>query len=437
MTQFRVLPVRCGAAYLLKSKRGSYLVDGGRREGSLCAMLTDRRVGKLRAAVCSSTTPERIGGILELLENGYNVKEYWFPNTVGVLAAMARRFNGDWKQWIKLTHPGTPNPEICTQRHSSGIPPKDFLSRNMKSAITLIGLAAATCLGRSPVIAPHDDSSQDQIFPSTPGLPYFFDRIFSLLTDQISTHWSKENAPTNRLLNRMGQKLFSSNGPEDLIVVCGQLILAETDRPECTLPKETKRMVRELIVAATISAMLTKNSATLRFFRQTDTLCNTLIPRHPFKCLNGIEALPAEFLPKECLPKDIFHYSQNEIRKKEGLTFRYGDGQCGVLFCGDTRLSFLGKQGKIQTDRPMVIAAPRQGYCSADRSYKRIISYNPNRDVWVRSHYSYARKVANSYREKPLKYCLNNCVSLTVREILLRFDTDRWNTESGGSCSCS
>ena len=102
MTQFRVLPVRRGDAYLLQSRRGSYLVDGGAQGSLLPEMLTDRLVRKLRVAVCSSTCSERLGGILEIMEAEFPVVEYWFPEKVELVPEMAHRFNGDWDGWLKL-----------------------------------------------------------------------------------------------------------------------------------------------------------------------------------------------------------------------------------------------------------------------------------------------------------------------------------------------
>ncbi len=86
MTQFRVLPVRDGDAYLLKSRRGSYLVDGGGLGCGLPELLRERKVRKLRAAICSSARPEKLGGILELIGSGQAVSEFLVSGSGGGLA---------------------------------------------------------------------------------------------------------------------------------------------------------------------------------------------------------------------------------------------------------------------------------------------------------------------------------------------------------------
>ena len=94
--------MRRGDALLLKSGRGTYLIDGGDLSGQLPTMLRERRVGNLRAAVCTFPTPERLGGILDLLADGYPIKECWLPARIGIVKGMARTFNGDWPGWFSL-----------------------------------------------------------------------------------------------------------------------------------------------------------------------------------------------------------------------------------------------------------------------------------------------------------------------------------------------
>lgn len=435
MTQFRVLPVRRGDAYLLSSKRGSYLIDGGTYGNQLPEMLKDRRTGKLRAAICTSTKPERIGGILELMESGYRVSEYWFPDTIRTLTEMARRFNGDWEGCLELTNPISPAPSSRHARWTETVSatPESTPSQRPEGATLLIALAMTATLGSSPYagMSRADLLGQDTSNPAY-GTEHFFTTTLSLL----AKHRHKDNEPFARQLCGVALHLFSGTGPHSLVLLCARLIQIEIQRPDTTLNKETAAIVQELTTAAMVSALLSTTDSTVRFFRQVNRLTDKLVPRHPLKCLNGVEVKTVAELPPTALPDEIFRQADTDVRTKEGLTFQYGDALCSVLLCGDTRFSFLGRHNTITLDRPTAIAAPRQGYCSADPAYGRIVSTDPSRDIWVRSHYSYARKVSPHYKDMPDKICLNDCVNLTVQEILLRFDNDLWITNAGGGCAC-
>ena len=121
-------------------------------------MLRERRVGNLRAAVCTFPSPERLGGILDLLAAGYPVKECWLPARLGVLERMACRCTGDWPGWCSLmgaTCPPAPGlPE--TKRHAP--------------AAMLIGLAAAGCPGGPVAVPPSTADPGDYVAAILDGL---------------------------------------------------------------------------------------------------------------------------------------------------------------------------------------------------------------------------------------------------------------------------
>ena len=117
-----------------------------------------------------------------------------------------------------------------------------------------------------------------------------------------------------------------------------------------------------------------------------------------------------------------------------GLAYRFGDGACGVLFCGNSRLSFAGTG--ISLRQPSVITAPGQGGIALEDAYARIDSDDPHRDIWVRTHYSYARNISNIFKKLPNKLCLNNCKYRSVQEVALEFDGRLWNRLAGRACIC-
>ena len=244
MTQFRVLPVRRGDAYLLRSRRGSYLMDGGEQGSLLPEMLIDRHAKKLRAAVCSSTCPERLGGIIEIMEAGLPVAEYWFPEKIEIVPEMARRFNGDWNGWLKRL--GLP-----THNNSNGLEgwqdnvkpaPPDNSLRRLEGAAILTGLAVTACLGRSP----YNDLSRNAFLHGesngTPSeLGHFFERTLDLLSSQAETRKQDNRRSTNHILRRMGWRLFSGSSPEDLALLCGRLLNAEAKK----LSKNMRTVVQD------------------------------------------------------------------------------------------------------------------------------------------------------------------------------------------------
>jgi len=439
VTQFRVLPARRGDAYLLKSRRGSYLIDGGAQESLLPEMLTDRKVNKLRAVVCSSPSPERLGGIIELMEAGHPVAEYWLPDRLEILPELARRFSGDWEGWLGLVSSSNRGGDSTLYDWGGGINPlpDDNSLRRLQGAAVLIGLAMTACLGW----APYKGMSRDAFFggdradPSS-GLAHFFGWTLELLSDRAATRWENDEGAAGRILRRMGWRLSLGGSLEETVLLCGRLLQAEAEMLSGPEGSSIKGTVQSLTMAAMLTAMVAKTESRVRFFRQTGRLEDHLVPKHPLKCLNGIEVSPLSGVVPLVSPERLFRETRGLTGRSEGLVFQYGDRGCGVLFCGDTKMNFLGSEQPVILDRPTVIAAPRQGNCSSDVAYARIESQEPERDMWVRSHFSYARKVSDNFKWQANKQCLNNCVHHAVQEILLEYSGQSWIVKSGGSCIC-
>jgi len=440
MTQFRVLPIRRGDAYLLKSKRGNYLVDGGAYGCGLPKMLQDRKTRKLRAAICSCCCPERLGGILELLESDFHATEYWLPESLGVLIETARRFNGDWNGWLDTMNnkrENQPSPDHQRLWPDRAHPlSENHSQRYMEAATALIGLALTACLGHSPYGTPSRNAFFGGATTPDQGMEHHFCITLATLFDRISSGGQKGQAPMNHFIKKMGWELFFGHEPEDLALLCGRLLHAKSDQMPGGSARSTRSTVRALSMAAMTATLLSKTSARLRFFRHTKRKEDNLIARNPLKCINGIEVSPLSDLEPITTPKMLALQTQKMAARKNGLVFQYGDAKCGVLFCGDTRMNFLEKTERISLDRPTVIAAPRQGSSAADRAYDFIHSQHPTLDVWVRSHFSNARKISVYFKKRPNKICLNNCRNLTLQEILLQFTDSRWNRISGDDCAC-
>jgi hypothetical protein len=439
VTQLRVLPVRRGDAYLLQSKRGSYLVDGGAPDSLLPEMLADRRVRKLRAAICSSISPERIGGIVEIMEAQYPVTEYWFPESMEAVPEMARRFNGDWDGWLGklgLSDGGGGNPVACWQEAESLA--GDESRRRLEGAAILIGLAVTACFGWSPYKGLSRNSFlYGEKKQTSSGLVSFFEGVLKLLSERTQSYGKDEISSGNSTLRGLAYRPFQCERVEYLALLCARLLNAEAKFMSSRGERNAQAIVQGVTLAAMAAASLAKTKASVRFFRLTGKLEEYFIPRHPFMCLNGVEVSPLLGLSRRITANRMFQATRNLARQSDGLVFQYGDGNCGILFCGDTKMAFLNSGQVLTLDRPTVITAPRQGNCSSDQAYGRIVSKDPNYDVWVRSHYSYARKVSALFKEKQNKFCLNNCVHRTVQEVLLSNFDGRWNRIAGANCSCS
>ncbi|QJB56210.1 hypothetical protein [Pseudodesulfovibrio sp. zrk46] len=439
MTEFRVLPIRCGDSYLIRSGGcGDFLFDGGQDGCGLHELLEERKVRKLRAVFCTNTCRERLGGILDLMETGMGVTEYWFPESLDLLMESARRFDGDWQGWLAQGSNGKQIPYLADPQWNTfpDILPRDSARRRMESVAMLIALGMTLCLGETPYahltrdsfIVKDNDEAED-------GLTKFFISTLETLSDRAACRWQGEGAPVNRAITVIGKRLMRGGTTEDVAHLCGRLLLAEAD----LLPGGAERGVRSLVttlaLTAIAGALILKSPARVRFMSNADCCQYAGLSRVPVKCINGCPAEDRYTLPDLMSPKEILEQARQTIDFRNGLVYQYGNRDCGVLLCGDTRLPFLGNGEALVLDRPTIIAAPRQGGPSTERAYAHIHADDPNRNIWVRTHYSTARKVATSFSLQPNKLCLNNCGDTTLQEILIRRTNGNWEQVSGGRCA--
>nr|WP_287411315.1 hypothetical protein [Pseudodesulfovibrio sp.] len=417
MTQFRMLPVRCGDAYLLRSSRGVYLVDGGSLSGFLPEMLHERIVGKIRAAVCTSPSPERLGGILDLMEEGYKVSEYWLPDWVETMPLLARGFNNDWPGWFDLCGWSVPEDVnfVGYSLHSTSD------GEWLKSAAILVALGVAACFGRAAM----GGSAKNVLNTS-----------LEVLSEQVAGRVVGAPGGVGQALRVLGRGFRDWGGVEEVVLLCGRLLHHEADAMPGDGYRGRKSAAKGIALAVMTMALTASIDGNVRYFKQTGQLEEHLVPRHPFKMVNGVEVKFWEGVPQIVTPEILLSAAYRPFCKGKGLVLRYGDASCGALFCGDTTLSFLNKHRSLLLDQPTVVAAPRQGGASADQAYKYILSVNPENNVWVRSHYSYACKVSDAFKKRPNKICLNNCAHRTVQEVLLSFSDGRWDWLAGGGCVC-
>lgn len=419
MTELRVLPVRKGEAYLLKSTRGAYLVDSG---GIGCAMpelLNDRQVRKLRAAICTSVSSGRLGGILDLLRENHPVGEYWLPEGLEILPELARRFNGDMARWLALAAGDGVDPAPV-----SGTWPTFAAGtgRRLQGAAALLALVMAASQdswrGVLPMGENHDPA-------------FIFLYIIELLSQRAAERWNGGDPKAGAALRALGIRLLEGGTPADLADLCGRLMLVELDRKK----EKFRRGLRGMVLSAMISARADSDEARFRFFRPVDRMTAHLVSRHPIKCLNGVESTPLPGLPREVRPEMILDLTSELTKPGSSLTFQYGEADCGVLFCGDTRMHFLDKGEMLCLDRPTVITAPDRGSCRSERAYRHVTSNDPSANAWVRGFLPHSCKVSPAYHMKRNTFCLNNTRTLVLQEILLCFKDGRWQRESAACCT--
>lgn len=415
-TTFRVLPVSRGEACLLTTRRGTYLFDGGGLAGGLPRLLKERRVGKLRAVVCTSASAGRLGGVLDLMDSGYPVGEYWLPEGLRALALAAGGFDGGFPDW--LVRCGRPVPAEASFPMPETLPPVG--SGHLAAAAVLALLGAAACTGRLP----------SRPRPLTPRAA--FSAVAELLLSRMAASGGGDLLPL--CLDALSGA--GADGIEARAVLCGRLLARHAEG----LPVSRRRAAREvagtLAVAVAAEGLLAGSGARVRWFRQTGRLEEHLVPRHPVMCLNGLS------VPEESRPAGrgsaaaLFQAVRRLNAPAAGLVYRYGDAHCGALLCGNSALAFLGRRAVLSLTQPTVIAAPQQGGLGGEQAYGRVRSVDPAGDVWVRSHGSFARRVAEGFRRQPVRCCLRDCRDRTAQEILLAFDRGRWNRLSGGDCTC-
>ncbi len=407
MTQFRMLPVRCGDAYLLRSSRGAYLVDGGSLSGFLPEMLHERIVGKIRAAVCTSPSPERLGGILDLMEEGYKVSEYWLPDWVGAMPLLACGFNDDWPRWFDLC--GWPIPEDVNLAGYSSHSASGGMW--LRSAAILVSLGVAACSGRATM----GGDARNVLNTS-----------LNALSEQVAGRVVGASGGVGQALGLLTRGFRDWGGVEEVVLLCGRLLHHEADAMPGDGFKGRKSAAKGIALAVMSMALTASLEGKVRYFKQTSQFEDYLVPRHPFKIVNGVEVKSWERVPQIVTPEILLSAAYRPFCKGKGLVLRYGD----------TTLSFLNRHRSLTLDLPTVVAAPRQGGASADQAYKHILSVNPENNIWVRSHYSYACKVSDAFKKRSHKICLNNCAHRTVQEVLLSFSDGQWDWLAGGGCAC-
>ncbi|MEF2229767.1 MAG: hypothetical protein V3571_02480 [Pseudodesulfovibrio sp.] len=410
-TEFRVLPVRKGDAYLLKSARGCYLVDGGGFGCDLPDLLQERGARRLRAAICTQVSPSAMGGLLETMRAGLPVAEYWLPEGLTVLPELALRFNGDLSGWLALAAGGAAEPP------PSGTSWPLFAlerGRRMLGAAGALALAMAAGQGTWRGVLP-DASALG------PGR-FFLHLITRLMVDSPPP---SDGAP---LLTEMIGPLLTGMRVADLCLLCGRMILERFGRSSDG-QRVGPAVVRALALGAMTAALADLTGARLRHFRPVDRLADHLVPRHPLMCLNGVESRPLPGLGHTVRPETILRQAAELAAPGRGLVFRYGEADCGVLFLSNSHLRFLPPGETLRLDRPTVVTAPGRGSCRQEQVYERVLSDSPEVDFWVRGRLPRARKVSPAFRRKVNVRCLHNCRLNTLREILLLFRGGGWTSE--------
>lgn len=218
--------------------------------------------------------------------------------------------------------------------------------------------------------------------------------------------------------------------------MCGQTLLKEANRHPGGTERGLKATLTGMALGILAAYQLDAHSDRLRFFQYTSRREDYLVPHHPMLCLNGIASDPLQDLPATTHIEDVIRLARKVSSRKRGLVFQYGEAACSVLFCGDSRMNFLGRHETIDLDRPTIVTAPRQGATSGDAAYRHITSSKAGDDIWVRGHNPSVSKVSSFYQNLPDKTCLWNCHHNTMQEIVIRYDRGNWRTLSGGACPC-
>ncbi|WP_319583017.1 hypothetical protein [uncultured Pseudodesulfovibrio sp.] len=416
-TTFRVLPVNRGEACLLTSRRGVYLFDGGGLSGGLARLLRERRVGRLRVAVCTAATIGRLGGILDLMDGGYPVGEYWLPEGLRQLAAAAGTFQKGIYDWLAVCG------WSAQDRSTLGLPgsmPSVSGDGPLTVAARMALLGAAACTGCLP----------DKTGTLTP--LETFSAVVELLLRQVAETGGSDLVP----LCLDGLERGAGSDPVSRAMLCARLL----DRKAEGLSPSRFRGAREvagiMALAVGVWGLLARDRFRVRWFRQTGRLEQHLVPRHPVMCLNGVPVAGEFGQPGRATAADLFQAVRRLMAPGNGLAFRYGDADCGALVCGESALAFMGRRAVLPLNRPTVITAPQQGGLGGEQAYGRVRSAAPEGDIWVRSHHSFTRRVAEGFCRQPVRCCLYDCRKRTVQEILLAFDRGKWLRASGANCSC-
>lgn len=424
MTQFRTLPVRRGDAFLLQSRRGDYLVDGGAPGCGLPEMLADRKVRKIRSVICSTAGPDRIGGVIDLLRSGFTPREIWYPESLETMVEAARCFNGDWSGWVRCV---TGNDLAANVKPESwplaSIAAQDAVQRRLCGATGLLLLAMSTCLGDPPCLGA-------SLAHGT--VRHILEPLVTGLAQRCA---SGERAVPYGGLSHLGWQLLQAGSEVELILLCARLLRENVECMPGKSARKTKELVASLAMTAEFAALLTTVNSRIRLFRNTGRMEEQLVPRHPMQCINGIAVAPDAVRHVPPTPESILRLARSLHNRKRSLVFRYGDRHCGVLFCSDTRLRFLERH-PLMVDRPTVITAPRQGNVACAQAYERILTVNGADVIWVRAHSPGSRKIAEEFKQQTIPLCLTGCTTYATQEILLQATPMGWHPLSGGRCTC-
>ncbi|MDD3311287.1 hypothetical protein [Pseudodesulfovibrio sp.] len=416
MTEFRVMPVREGESYLLRSPRGVYLVDGGGFGCGLPEMLQERGVRKLRAMVCTSAAPLAMGGLMDAIQSGPPAGEIWLPEGLAVLPDLALRFNGDLSGWLDVA---ATRRVLHSGRRGAVWPTIDSaVNRRMLSVAALFALVMAASRGTWVDVFPEK-------YGQGPGR--YFLRLIGLLLK--SDPELGERAPA------LSDTLFGTLDDVDLAVLCGRLLLARFDSGQEEAGGSACAL-QAMILTGMTRALAERSEARRRYFRPVNRLTGNLVARHPLRCMNGLECEPLTGLEHTVGPESIFSQAMELGQTGRGLVFQYGDAGGGALFLSDSRLQFLGKGETLRLDRPTVVTAPGQGSCHQEAAYARIESVRPSDNVWVRARLPRSRKVAAAFTRQPNTLCLQNCRTGVLREILLQFADGGWR-QAEDACGCA
>lgn len=427
MTVFRMLPVRRGDACFIHGRRGDFLFDGGLDGCGLVSMLNERRIRKLRVVACTNPCRERLGGILDLMEADFPVTEYWFPKDVRDLCEAAGRFNGDLNRWISLAKGESPRsrPEYDSDTTLSPSLSMDTPEAWLHSSAALMLLALALCEGTPRGWEDVSDRGLEQTFPI----------LMERLSARSGKRWN--GGQNGHALFRAMSKQFASGGSSaNLARLCGHMLLAEADRLPGGEERGVKAIVTTLALTAMTAALFATTSAKLRFLSIDQTQQDHLISGHPVKCINGSESNATNAPHPAATADAIFCMTKRFAGHHRSHVYQYGNAKCSVLICGDSKFTFMGKDGVFELTTPTVVAAPRQGNLATEKAYRHISSKAPEKDLWVRSHYSYSRKVSINFKNRKGKICLGNCQDYTLQEIMLRCTGHDWELLAGRSCVC-
>ncbi|WP_229590711.1 hypothetical protein [Pseudodesulfovibrio sediminis] len=377
---------------------------------------------KLRAVVCTFPSPERLGGVVDLMESGHHVSEYWLPESLAVMTEHARAFNGDWAGWCARwgwsVPARTPAPALWETEASSS-------DRSAQGAAMLLGLGMGAAFGWVP---------ENEIMHDPLELML---HLFEEVAVRVAGRWGHGAESVSHGMHALCRVLPSGGDQLELGMVCGRMLYAEAASMPIQEMSGRRMVVQSLALAAMTALQSLRCAARVRFFRQTGKRENQFIANHPFKCLNGMEVPLPQPLSRTMTPAAMAVEVKKISNDDEGLVYQYGTAECGVLFGGHARMAFLKRGTALVLDRPTVITAPKQGGIAMEAAYGRIVSRQPEKDIWVRTHYSYKRRVSNLFRAQQNTVCLHNCMHRTVNEILLVFHDGRWTCLAGGGCVCS